>query len=210
MALCINTLTTATVCVGLLLIESIVYPSSQSAWSQSITKQSTESSGWFTAPREFQIVDDRPVVRNFQEPPQSEQDIDLPSIILLGGPGFGGRGAGSLDGRGSATIPAGGLRLADAGLGYCAARHHNLAEPPKSGFGRESNVVWCTGSAAPTGQGAANRAIGKLLSTTPGYITGSSVAPNVQAIKMRNSSDANALGGCGVRRRGELLNHKLH
>jgi hypothetical protein len=85
---------------------------------------------WFKAPREFQVVDDHPIIRNFMD--------DAPLDIDEGTSGCGGQGAGSLDGRGPATIPAGGIPLSLALAGTVPAG--NLSEAFKAGFGHCLNT----------------------------------------------------------------------
>ena len=43
-----------------------------------IKKDSLEKTQWHHAPREFQIIDDRPVIRDFREAPSEAGSIEIP------------------------------------------------------------------------------------------------------------------------------------
>lgn len=110
---------------------------------QSVNAQNTvnsralERSRFYTAPREFQIVDESPVIRDFREAPATGSQINLPN-----GPG-GGPGAGGSAGIGggsgaNATIPAGGMPLSGGASGGNPAYRNapvGMTSLPKSGFG---------------------------------------------------------------------------
>lgn len=64
---------------------------------------------WYNAPREFQIIDDRPIIKDFREAPSGPQQIQLPPAPQgFGGVGGGGGGAMGDDG---GSMPAGGMPM---------------------------------------------------------------------------------------------------
>lgn len=75
------------------------------AHAQRVRKDLLEKSHWYVAPREYQIIDDRPVIRDFREGPEAAGTVDLPPGP--GGPagGGGGGGAGALAGGGPGSTP---------------------------------------------------------------------------------------------------------
>ncbi|CAN5363605.1 hypothetical protein BH10CYA1_BH10CYA1_33790 [soil metagenome] len=117
-------------------------------WAQgSVQKNATEKSTWHTAPREIQIIDDRPIIRDFREAPVIPQQIQLPpGPVGYGGSG-GGNGGGALAGGPGSTIPAGGMPLS-GNQGY-RTPSEPMGALPKSGFGRGSNIP--AGGMAPKG-----------------------------------------------------------
>ncbi|MGH7192862.1 MAG: hypothetical protein ACREJM_04910, partial [Candidatus Saccharimonadales bacterium] len=48
------------------------------AYADKINANAVEKSHWYNAPREIQIIDDQPVVRDFREAPQQQRSIELP------------------------------------------------------------------------------------------------------------------------------------
>lgn len=117
-------------------------------WAQgTVQKNATEKSTWHVAPREIQIIDDRPIIRDFREAPAIPQQIQLPpGPVGFGGPG-GGNGGGALAGGPGSTIPAGGMPLG-GNQGY-RTPSEPMGALPKSGFGRGSNIP--AGGMAPKG-----------------------------------------------------------
>lgn len=99
----------------------------------SVQKNATEKSTWHTAPREIQIIDDRPIIRDFREAPVVPQQIQLPPGPMGSGGGYGGNGAGALAGGPGSTIPAGGMPLG-GNQGY-RTPSEPMGALPKSGFG---------------------------------------------------------------------------
>lgn len=64
---------------------------------------------WYNAPREFQIIDDRPIIKDFREAPSGPQQIQLPPAPQgFGGVGGGGGGAMGNDG---GSMPSGGMPM---------------------------------------------------------------------------------------------------
>ena len=87
---------------------------------------SKEKAGWYSAPPELQVLDDRPVIKECRQPPQEEKIIE---IRLNGIPN--GSGTGWVEGD----------RVTLRG---------SVGEP-KSGFGRERNVCADRSIALPSG-----------------------------------------------------------
>lgn len=50
----------------------------QPASAQKVNSKHLEKANWHNAPRQFQIIDDRPIIKDFREAPQASQQIDLP------------------------------------------------------------------------------------------------------------------------------------
>jgi len=73
------------------------------ACAQSISSRAKENVGWFSSPREIQIIDDRPVVHEFRESPVAEPTVDLSQFAVASQPD---------NDRPIGTIPSGGLSLA--------------------------------------------------------------------------------------------------
>jgi len=114
------------------------------AHAQKVRMKAMEKASFYTAPREIQILDDRPTVRDFREAPQSEQSIDLPP-----GPNSGSRGAGDLP----ATLPAGGMSLGRPQQGY-RLPSGDAATLPRSGFGQTNIPARGMGPVAALPDGA--------------------------------------------------------
>lgn len=108
------------------------------AEAQQVNQKARQKATWYNAPREFQIIDERPTIRDFREAPASAQMMDLPPGPGAGGGAGGGDGPGSMPG-GGPTLPAGGLQLGGGGPSY-RTPVDPLGALPKSGFGRETNI----------------------------------------------------------------------
>src|SRR5579872_2563452 len=52
---------------------------------QKIRKDALEKVKWNTAPREYQIIDDRPIIRDFREAPQDPGTVDIGAAAGGGG-----------------------------------------------------------------------------------------------------------------------------
>ncbi|PWT94603.1 MAG: hypothetical protein C5B53_12730 [Candidatus Melainabacteria bacterium] len=133
-----------------------------------INKKSIEHTTWHTAPREFQIVDDSPIIRDFREAPQNPGQIALPPGPSAG-PG-GGHGEGALGplGGGSPSIPAGGMPLpGGSGPGYRSnpSSIPNLGTLPKSGFGGSNIPARGMGPRGLLPNGSTQNVIGKLMAS---------------------------------------------
>ncbi len=131
------------------------------AQQNTMSDRAMERSRFYTAPREYQIVDERPVIRDFREAPSNGGQIGIPN-----GPG-GGPGAGGLGNLGggsgaNATLPAGGLPLSGGNdPGYRNAPV-GMGSLPKSGFGA-SNIP--AGGMGPRGilPGVNTGVVGKVM-----------------------------------------------
>lgn len=97
---------------------------------------------WYHTPHELQIIDDRPIVKDFREPPTQPQGIQLPPAPQgFGAPG-GGNGGGAMGDGGNPSNPAGGIPMqGNGGPAYRSDNPGMSSLPlPKSGFGRDSNI----------------------------------------------------------------------
>lgn len=82
------------------------------AGAQSVNQKARQKASWYNAPHEIQIIDERPVIRDFREAPSAPQMIQLPPGPQgFGGPGGGGGGGAMGDGGGGDTLPAGGMPI---------------------------------------------------------------------------------------------------
>jgi hypothetical protein len=142
-----------------LLVGIMVLSVSLPAQAQRINQKSLEKTRWHNAPREFQILDERPVIRDFREAPAAEATIEIPPGPQAAGGSGGGGGAMSIP----ASIPAGGLQLGGPNQGFRSAPA-GLGSLPKSGFGGPSNIP--AGGFAPKGLqngNSTNRLMGKMM-----------------------------------------------
>jgi hypothetical protein len=153
-------------CTALLLSAG---PASAQQGGPKIQKQALEHSTWNTSPREFQIIDDRPIIKDFREAPKVGGTIDLPPPPQGFGGGGSGGGPGALGGGPGASLPGGGVGLPGAGPGFPAYRGDppGLQGLPKSGFGRDSNIP--ARGMGPGGRlpGVTQGVIGKLMNQQP-------------------------------------------
>lgn len=137
----------------------------QPANAQKVHKKHLEKARWHNAPRQFQIIDDRPIIKDFREAPAQAEHITMPPAPR----GFhgGGRGGGSGAGGegpmgGSAPIRAHG---APGAMPYRTGNGGRSLPLPKSGFGRHSNIPargMAPKNALPSGK-STNRLMGKMM-----------------------------------------------
>ena len=108
---------------------------------QTVNPKSREKVRWYNAPREFQIIDDRPVVRDFREAPSSPSGFQLPPGPGSA-PGFTGGGAGAMGDDGGGTLPAGGMPIGGGG-GQPAYKSDlgPLGGLPKADFGHAQTNI---------------------------------------------------------------------
>jgi len=194
------------------------------AQAQRIKKDSLEKTRWYSAPREFQIIDDRPIIRDFREAPQEAGTIELPPGPQASGGGGGGGGA--MGGTPGSSLPSGGLQLGGPNQGFRSAPA-GLGSLPKSGFGG-TNIP--AKGFAPKGlqQGnSTNRLMGQMKpqqgqgggaprgmsAPSPGPSSGNSSAPAVQSYSGGYGSGSGAATGGSASRtdtmvRGTLLRSK--
>lgn len=147
-------------------------------WAQGTVKtNATEKSSWHVAPREIQIIDDRPIIRDFREAPAMPQQIQLPPAPVGYGGGSGGNGAGALAGGPGSTLPAGGMPLG-SNQGYRTPVDPMGALPKTNGFGGQGSNIPARGM-GPRGllpNGTSSQALnGKML--TPQKTQGSGAGP---------------------------------
>lgn len=107
---------------------------------QQVNAKKTDKVTFFNAPRQFQILDERPIIKDFREAPSAPNMIQLPPPPQGFGGGMGGGGAGAMpgggDGMGGAPVQL------QAPPGYPAYRNptNPMGALPKSGFGGPSNI----------------------------------------------------------------------
>lgn len=123
------------------------------AQAQRVRKDLLEKSHWYVAPREYQIIDDRPVIRDFREAPEAAGTVDLPPGPGMPGGGGGGGGAGALAGGGPGSTPtASELHPGGPNQGFRNAPQE-MRSLPKAGFGGPNSNM---GSYKPPTKGLAN------------------------------------------------------
>lgn len=136
-----------------------------------IKQNELQRSRFYNAPRQVQILDERPIIKDFREAPTSSPDIALPPGPQGRPGGYGGNGAGAL-GDVPSGVPGGGnpLQLGGPGVQPYRTQNPNMGAGqlplPKSGFNRESNIPAGgihPGGALPEGT-TTNRLAGKMFS----------------------------------------------
>ncbi|MDR3614249.1 MAG: hypothetical protein P4L53_11855 [Candidatus Obscuribacterales bacterium] len=162
--------------VALLSIVSVLPSSAQ----QQMNAKSLSKATWHESPREIQILDERPVIRDFREAPSAPQNVQLPPGPQGFDPNGGGGGNGALGG-GAPTLPAGGLQLGNGKDPGYRTPAGGLGSLPKSGFGGPSNIP---------ARGMAPR--GALPGVTQG------VVGNIMAKKPAVAAAAGPAGGMGA------------
>jgi hypothetical protein len=96
---------------------------------------------FYNSPRQMQILDERPIIKDFREAPASSPMISLPPGPQAGGGGYGGNGAGALGdnpsgGGGGAPVQLGGPGVQP----YRTADNGGQLPLPKSGFNGPTNI----------------------------------------------------------------------
>lgn len=115
-----------------------------------INSNAMEKSRFYQAPRQVQIVDDRPIIKDFRTTAEAPQMVQLPPAPQGFGGGYGGQGAGALGN--SSVLPAGGMQLGKQSGGIPLGL-------PRSGFGSNmKNPV----ASLPNGT-TTNRLMGKMM-----------------------------------------------
>ncbi|MBI4534083.1 MAG: hypothetical protein HY711_09055 [Candidatus Melainabacteria bacterium] len=196
------------------------------AQAQRVKTDALEKTKFYNSPRQFQIIDDRPIIRDFREAPQQAGSIEIPPGPMGAG-GAGGSGGGAYGGPGS-SLPAGGLQLGGPNQGFRSAPE-GLGSLPKSGFGGPSNIParGMGPRGALPGAQSTNQLMGKMLnqgkgvgagaprgmSPSAGRSVGNYSAPAVQSYGGGyGSGSGSASGGSASRTesnvRGRLLNAK--
>lgn len=139
----------------------------QGGFTGHVQQNKLDKTKFFNAPRQMQILDERPIIKDFREAPASSPMIALPPGPQGNGGGYGGNGAGALGdvpsggGPGSAPIQLGGpgvqpYRNADSG---------GAVPLPKSGFNGPSNIpARGLGPRGPLADATStNRLMGKMM-----------------------------------------------
>ena len=145
-----------------------------------VHQKKLDKANFYSAPRQMQILDERPIIKDFREAPASSPMIALPPGPQGAAGGYGGNGAGALGdmpggGGGSAPVQIGG---APGQAPYRTSSPSSLPLP-KSGFDRSPSNIPAGGlgprNALPSGQ-TTNRLMGKMMPPTkagPAYTAGS-------------------------------------
>lgn len=113
----------------------------QGGFQGQIRQDKLDKTKFYTSPRQMQILDERPIIKDFREAPANSPMIALPPGPQGGGGGYGGNGAGALG-----DTPSGGGGGAPVQLGgpgvqpYRTANDGNQLPLPKSGFNGPSNI----------------------------------------------------------------------
>lgn len=169
------------------------------AKAQMIDTKARQKASWYNAPREVQIIDERPVVRDFREAPSAPSQIQLPPGPQgFGGPGGGGGGGAMGDGGGgSPVLPAGGMPIGgNGGPGYRTPAMSGLPLE-HSGFGNHTNIP--AGGIGPKGvlpNGQTTGVHGSLMTPTAHSAPAASAAGNRAAMApARAATPAASYGG---------------
>jgi hypothetical protein len=167
---------------------------------QKIDQKSLSKATWHESPREIQILDERPVIRDFREAPAAAQQIELPPGPQGSGGGYGGNGGGALGG-GPPSLPAGGMQLGNgSGPGYRSAPQAAL---PKSGFGGPSNIPARGMAPAGTLPGVTKGVLGNIMAKPKGNGAGAGPAGGIAPPRGRSNGNSNgpavaSYGGYGT------------
>ena len=156
---------------------------------QKIDQKALGKATWHESPREIQILDERPVIRDFREAPAAAQQIELPPGPQGSGGGYGGNGGGALGG-GAPSLPAGGMQLGNGSSpGY---RTPSAAALPKSGFGGPSNIP--ARGMAPRGSlpGVNQSVLGNIMAKPKGAGSGAGPAGGMAPPTGRSNGNSNA------------------
>lgn len=144
---------------------------------QTVNSKARQKASWYNAPHEIQIIDERPVIKDFREAPAAGQQIQLPPGPGAGG-GYGGGGGGALGGDDGGTIPAGGIPIGGPGAGPGYRTDGPGAGLPKADFGHAQTNIPARGlgpkGPLPGGY-SSNQLAGRLKPWQPGQ----GVNPNV-------------------------------
>jgi hypothetical protein len=145
-------------------------PASAQQGGPKIQKQALEHSTWNTSPREFQIIDDRPIIKDFREAPKAGGTIDLPPPPQGFGGGGSGGGPGALGGGPGASLPGGGVGIPGGGPGYPAYRGDppGLQGLPKAGFNQGNSNIPARGMGpGHLLPGVTQGVVGKMMNQAP-------------------------------------------
>lgn len=131
-----------------------------------MNQKSLSKATWHESPHEIQILDERPVIRDFREAPAPPQNITLPPGPQGYDPSSGGGGGGALNG-GAPNLPSGGMQLGNGRDPGYRTPSSGLGSLPKSGFGGPSNIP--ARGMAPRGAlpGVTQGVVGNIMAKKP-------------------------------------------
>ena len=138
------------------------------AQGMTMSDRAMEKSHWYTAPRQYQIIDQRPIISDFREAPVKPGQIAIPpGPGAVGGPGGGALGDPSGGAGGTSVIPSGGLPIPGSGPAY-RSDPAGMSSLPKSGFGGTNIPI---GGLAPRGilPGVNQSVVGKIMNQNKNY-----------------------------------------
>jgi len=170
--------------VALLSLVSVLPSSAQQ---QRVDQKALEKTHWHENPREIQIIDERPVIRDFREAPAANQSIELPPGPQGLNPNGGGGGGGALGG-GAPSLPSGGLQLGNGKDPGYRTPQGGLGTLPKSGFGGPSNIP--ARGMAPRGAlpGVTQGVIGNIMAKKPAVAASAGPAGGMSGRPMARTS----------------------
>ena len=137
------------------------------SWAQQqMNQKSLSKATWHESPHEIQILDERPVIRDFREAPSAPQNITLPPGPQGFDPSGGGGGGGALGG-GAPNLPTGGMQLGNGKDPGYRTPASGMGSLPKSGFSGPSNIP--SRGMAPRGAlpGVTQGVIGNIMAKKP-------------------------------------------
>lgn len=161
----VYSLLTAALCTATLL------GTGNAAMAQHVNQKKLDKTTFYNAPRQFQILDERPIIKDFREAPVQPQSIELPpGPAGFGGGGGGGAGAlpGGGEGGGGGSAP---IQLGGPNQGYRSGSPMmpTAGSLPKSGFGPSNIPARGMGPKGPLGDATStNRLMGKMVTPTKG------------------------------------------
>lgn len=160
-----NGLLALTVLVGSFVVADCAY--AQGGFQGHIHQKKLDKTTFYNSPRQMQILDERPIIKDFREAPQQSPMIALPPGPNGNMGGYGGNGAGALGdtpsggGPGSAPVQLGGPGVQP----YRTGDNGGNLPLPKSGFSGPSNIpARGLGPSGPLADATTtNRLMGKMM-----------------------------------------------
>lgn len=157
------------------LTAGLAFGASDAAFAQGgfkINQKKLDKVNFYNSPRQVQILDERPMIRDFREAPSTPQMIALPPGPQGASGGYGGNGAGAMgdmpgggDGGAPIQIPASPGQPA-----YRTPGGSSLPLPKVGNFGGQGSNIPARGmgpaGALPGGQ-TTNRLMGKMMAPKP-------------------------------------------
>ena len=155
-----------------------------------IDQRKLDKTTFYSAPRQMQILDERPIIKDFREAPQAQQQIESPPYPC--GPG----GAGALQGGGPGGGPNGGpLQMGGPVVQPRTSNGMmpNMGSLPKTGFGQSNIPARGMGPKGPLADATStNRLMGKMM--TPPKSQGASAGPARGMAPSRGQTNGNYNG----------------